>query len=447
VIARHGLLLGALIGGAVLALAVIPQPGHTLIVAPDVPAVAPASPASPPPAVPVVDAIPEPPPVPAAASQRRQIKIGRGDTLLGLMVGAGINRTEAVQALDALRPLFDPRKLAINQQVVLELAPATADGPRHLALLEVHPDPAHIFGVVPAGHGGGFVPRREEKALTLELVAVGLTIHTSLFEAGVAAGVPMPVLLSVIATYSYLIDFQRDFQDGDRLELLYERRVTDAGAVAGIGAVRFARLRLGERDLAVYRFQSRDGRIDGYNRQGESVRKALMRTPIDGARLTSGFGMRNHPILGYSKMHRGVDFAAPTGTPVYAAGFGVLEEADRHGSFGNYVRIRHNPELATAYAHLSRFAPGVHRGQRVEQGQVIAYVGTTGRSTGPHLHYEVLRRGDQVNPMSIDLPVSTKLQGRELEAFRAAMAEADRAFAAGQRPVAVVAGTGPPPGR
>ncbi|HYH22542.1 MAG TPA: M23 family metallopeptidase, partial [Azospirillum sp.] len=165
-----------------------------------------------------------------------------------------------------------------------------------------------------------------------------------------------------------------------------------------------------------------------YNRDGESIRRALLRTPIDGAKLTSGFGMRHHPILGYSKMHKGMDFGAPTGTPIYAAGNGVVEQAGGNGAYGNYVRIRHNTEVSTAYAHLSRFAKGLKRGARVEQGDVIGFVGSTGRSTGPHLHYEVLKAGHQVNPKAIDLPTGEKLAGRELQAFQQTVRNLDRAY-------------------
>ena len=366
------------------------------------------------------------------------LTVGRGDTLVGLLVGAGVNRAETIDAIETLRPVFDPRKLKIAQSVSLELvAPESGrDGPKRLAGLHFRPDPAHVVGIA-RNPSGGFTAQREDVALSHRLVSVSATIRNSLFEAGSEAGVPVAVMLAVITTYSHDVDFQRDFQSGDHFDVLYEQDVTDAGEVARDGAVLYARLTLSGRELPIYRFQRRDGRTDYYNRQGESVRKALLKTPVDGARITSRFGLRNHPILGYSRMHRGIDFGAPTGTPVYAAGNGILEEAGRHSGYGNYVRIRHNNDIETAYGHLSRFAKGVHRGMRVEQGEVIAYVGSTGMATGPHLHYEVLRHGDQVNPLSIDLPVGQKLDGRDLDAFRAVAAEADRAFADGLRTLAL----------
>jgi len=178
--------------------------------------------------------------------------------------------------------------------------------------------------------------------------------------------------------------------------------------------------------IEVYRFTPSDGRTDYFKPNGESIRRALLRTPIDGARISSGFGMRKHPILGYSRMHKGIDFAAPTGTPIFAAGDGVITQIGRNGGYGNYIRIRHNSRYSTAYAHISRFAKGIRKGSRVRQGQVIAYVGSTGRSTGPHLHYEVLVEGKQTNPRSIKLPTGQILEGEDLKAFQAAKTEIDR---------------------
>ncbi|MCH7814405.1 MAG: M23 family metallopeptidase, partial [Planctomycetes bacterium] len=166
-----------------------------------------------------------------------------------------------------------------------------------------------------------------------------------------------------------------------------------------------------------------------FDAKGRSARKALMRTPIDGARLSSVFGRRRHPILGYNKLHRGVDFAAPRGTPIYAAGNGVIVRAGRNGAYGKYVRIRHNARYATAYAHMSGFARGTRKGKRVTQGQVIGYVGTTGRSTGPHLHYEILAGGVRTNPMKLRMPSGRKLKGAELARFQQTRAGIERRYA------------------
>jgi len=180
----------------------------------------------------------------------------------------------------------------------------------------------------------------------------------------------------------------------------------------------------------LWRHKSADGRIDYYDEKGQSMRKALMRTPIDGARISSRFGRRRHPVLGYNKMHRGTDFAASRGTPIYAAGDGVVEKAGRKGGYGNYIRLRHNSSYKTAYAHLIRFARGVRAGKRVRQGQTIGYVGSTGRSTGPHLHYEVIREGRKINSQNMRLPSGRKLKGQDLETYQAARSQLAEQFAA-----------------
>ena len=229
----------------------------------------------------------------------------------------------------------------------------------------------------------------------------------------------------MIRAFSFDVDFQRELQPGDRFALLYETLHEHDGQLAKPGDLLYAELVLSGKPIGIYRFTPESGITDYFTADGRSVRKSLLRTPIDGARISSGYGMRRHPILGYSKMHRGVDFAAPTGTPIYAAGHGTVEKAARFGGYGKYVRIRHNGSYKTAYAHLSRYGRGIKAGARVKQGQVIGYVGSTGRSTGPHLHYEVISNGKQVNPRSIKLPAGERLKGADLKAFQEARERID----------------------
>jgi murein DD-endopeptidase MepM/ murein hydrolase activator NlpD len=181
--------------------------------------------------------------------------------------------------------------------------------------------------------------------------------------------------------------------------------------------------------MPVYRYTNSNGMIEFYNEKGESVQKALLRTPVNGARLSSGYGKRRHPILGYNKMHRGVDFAAKKGTTIRAAGDGVISKAGRNGAYGHYVSIRHNSEYSTAYAHLNNYKKGIRVGKRVKQGAVIGYVGSTGRSTGSHLHFEVIRDGKRINPLSVKLPSGTKLAGKELKTFMALVDSIKRHYA------------------
>lgn len=357
---------------------------------------------------------------------RHTLSIGRGDTLMDLLATANVPANDAHDAVAALREVYNPRRLQVGQHVTVLFEPRRG-GARKFVGFEFAPDPLRSVSIARKGDTG-FTSSQIEKPVTRKPVAAQGVIRSSLFEAGAQSGVPISVMMAFIQNFSYDVDFQRDLQPGDRFEVLYEKLVTADGKEAGEGELLYASLTLSGDDMPIYRFKTRDGRIDYYNGDGESIRRALLRTPIDGARITSGFGMRHHPILGFSKMHKGVDFAAPTGTPIYAAGRGTIEIAERSSSYGNYVRIRHNTEISTAYAHMSRFAKSIRRGGRVDQGDIIGYVGTTGRSTGPHLHYEVLKAGHQVNPRSVDLPTGEKLEGRELQAFQQTRRSIEKMF-------------------
>jgi murein DD-endopeptidase MepM/ murein hydrolase activator NlpD len=233
----------------------------------------------------------------------------------------------------------------------------------------------------------------------------------------------------MIRVLSYDVDFQRDVQAGDSFAVMLEQYVDKKGKVVREGDLLYAGMTLSGNPISLYRYVDGNGVPDYYNTKGESVKKALLKTPVNGAKLSSGYGNRKHPILGFNKMHKGVDFAAPTGTPIMAAGAGVIEQAGPNGAYGNYVRIRHSSGYSTAYAHMSRFAQGIRAGKRIDQGQIIGFVGSTGRSTGAHLHYEVLVNNDQINPLSIKVPTGTKLAGKELERFNTAMAQTKQTFA------------------
>jgi murein DD-endopeptidase MepM/ murein hydrolase activator NlpD len=359
---------------------------------------------------------------------RKVVEVGRGDTLLGLLVGAAVPRIDAHDAIEALRRVFDPRRLQVGQEIAL-LFQQEAGSDRRFMGLELEPDAERAVSVARV-EGEGYEAATIDKTLERRKTAASAVIDSSLFEAGASVGVPIPVMAAMIRAYSYDVDFQRDIQPGDEFQVMYERYFTDEGAAARDGDILYAALTLGGKQMELYRYKTRDGIVDYFNRRGESIRKALLRTPIDGARVSSKFGMRRHPILGFSKMHAGMDFAAPTGTPIYAAGNGVIEEIGPKSGYGKYVRVKHNQQIETAYAHLSKFGEGMRRGGQVQQGDVIGYVGTTGRSTGPHLHYEVLRGGRQINPMSIELPTGVALEGQELAAFKHHVEETDQQFVA-----------------
>ena len=262
-----------------------------------------------------------------------------------------------------------------------------------------------------------FVYEISEIELLEERIFVSGEIKTSLYAAMKQAGLSELVINEIIRIYSFDVDFQRDIYEGDYFEALFTRRKNDQGKTVRIDDPEYLVLSSRGTPL-IYYLYSNDEFSEYFDENGKGMTKSLMKTPINGARLSSNYGMRKHPILGYDKMHKGVDFAAPTGTPIFAAGNGVVEFAGRNGGYGNYIRIRHDSTYKTAYAHLNGFKKGVYGGVRVKQGDIIGFVGSTGRSTGPHLHYEIIVNGKKVNPATMKLPSGRKLNDQQLEEFK-----------------------------
>ena len=354
------------------------------------------------------------------------VKINKGDTLNQIFSTFDIPRNIAIEAVESLKGIFSPRDFRVGQQITLLFRPSN-EGTREFRGYRFAADPLREVIVLDTKGTGEFdatVVTKELKTVTMAKQGV---ITNSLIGAGNRAGVPRSILAEMIRVYSFSIDFQRDIHEGDKFEVLYQAKVDKDGNVHGTGDMLYAKLVLDDKEEAIYRFES-GGVSDYYKADGSSIRRGLIRTPIDGARMSSGFGFRRHPILGYSKMHKGVDFAAPTGTPIYAAGDGVLGKVGWVNGYGNYIKIRHNNSLSTAYGHMSRFAKGMRAGVRVKQGQVIGYVGTTGRSTGPHLHYEVHINGVQVNPIGVKVPTANKLAGAELNRFKGTVGQKNTQF-------------------
>lgn len=355
----------------------------------------------------------------------KKVAVSPGDTLMQLLTDAGAEPSDSQAAITALHAKFNPRKLKVGQEITLTFERNDADSYR---LFEMSLSPSVEREVnVTRVESGSFRANEVIREFNIDHARVGGTIDDSLYNAGIAAGLNNALLSEFIRIFSYDVDFQREVQPGDRFELFFERHHDDAGKTMKTGRIAVASMTLSGRELRYYFYQPSDGGdADYFTPAGSSVRKALLRTPIDGARLTSGFGVRRHPILGYSLMHKGVDFGAQTGTPIQAAGDGVVEMAGWNGSYGQYVRIKHGNGYATAYAHMSRI--GVKNGQRVRQGQVIGAVGSTGRSTGPHLHYEVMQNGKQINPTGVRFPSGRKLEGKEFDRFRRISAGLDQEF-------------------
>tara|TARA_B100000941_G_scaffold284465_1_gene255258 strand:- start:4233 stop:5576 length:1344 start_codon:yes stop_codon:yes gene_type:complete len=253
------------------------------------------------------------------------------------------------------------------------------------------------------------------KLLKKEVLAKNL-IKNNLYSSAVKAGIEPNIIIEFARIYGFEIDFQRDIRKDDEFRIFYERFIDERGVVRDTGKILYASMTVNNKEINLYNFKAED-EIGYYDIGGKSIVKSLMKTPINGARLSSSFGMRKHPILGFSKMHTGTDFAAPTGTPIMASGSGTVTRARWCGGGGNCVKIRHNSTYETVYAHMKNFAKGIKEGKKVTQGQIIGYVGSTGMSTGPHLHYEVIVNKKKVNSQKLKLPSGKILKGEDRKKF------------------------------
>jgi murein DD-endopeptidase MepM/ murein hydrolase activator NlpD len=244
--------------------------------------------------------------------------------------------------------------------------------------------------------------------LEKEEIVLSNTIRNNLYSSAVEVGIEPNIIVDFANIFGFEVDFQRDIRSGDRFEVYYERYVDEDNIVRNTGKIIYASMFVNNKELSLYNFKY-NNKEGYYDVDGKSVIKTLMKTPINGARLSSSFGLRKHPILGYNKLHQGTDFAAPKGTPIMASGSGMITKAQKYKGYGNYVSIKHNSTYVTAYGHMSKYGRGIKKGVRVNQGQIIGYVGSTGMSTGPHLHYEVIKNGKRINSQRLKLPTGKVL--------------------------------------
>ncbi len=256
-----------------------------------------------------------------------------------------------------------------------------------------------------------------EKNLTKLLIFKEGVIENSLYNTAIKLGIKPNTIIEFARLYGFQVDFQRDIWKGDSFQIIYEQFENEDGSLIENGDIIFSNLNTQGNDLNLYKFELGKNEIDYFDENGKSMKKTLMKTPINGARLSSPFGKRKHPILGFTKMHTGTDFAAPTGTPIMASGDGIVTRAQWCGGGGNCVKIKHNSVYQTIYAHMSKFGRGIKKGVRVKQGQIIGYVGSTGLSTGPHLHYEVIENGRKINSQKLKLPSGRTLKGKMRNKF------------------------------
>jgi murein DD-endopeptidase MepM/ murein hydrolase activator NlpD len=373
--------------------------------------------------------------------QEQTLEVAHGESLALVLARADIPWSEINQAVDAVSNVFNPRRMRPGQAIEVFYEPR--DEAPHLTGLAFRADPGSAV-TVSLSADGVFHAREIQTPWQVETAHVVAKISGSLYQSAIDAGATDQLVGDISNVFSYDIDFQRDVFPGDTFELVFDRYFDEEGRTIKANDLRFISLNTRRGPRSYYFFKA-PGEATGswYDETGKSARKFLMKTPIDGARLSSTFGMRMHPILGYSRMHKGVDFAARPGTPIRAAGDGVIVRASWLGTYGNYVRIKHGNSYDTAYAHMSGFASGVRPGAHVAQGQIIGYVGTTGNSTGPHLHYEVLHFDDQVNPMKLTFATGRNLDGKTLAAFKSERGRID-ALRFGQANAPLVASAAAP---
>jgi murein DD-endopeptidase MepM/ murein hydrolase activator NlpD len=359
--------------------------------------------------------------------------VNKNEALVEALRRAGVRAEDRNAAAYAFGKHYNLRRLLPGQELALTIAEPNRTLFQMVAAGHA-PDDAYLMALefrigvekrlsLKRRPDGGFDAEASAVALMPRVAAVSGRIEGSLYLAAKRAGAPDPIIGELANIFAYDVDFQREIIDGDEFEAIYEMLYDEDGEFVGTGDILYGRLswRNRARQKGYYRFASTEGgRAEYFDASGESARRLLMKTPIDGARLSSGFGSRRHPILGYMKAHQGVDFAAPRGTPIKAAGSGVVERAGPWSTYGNYIRIRHANGYKTAYAHLNSIRKGIRPGKRVDQGDIIGYVGTTGRSTGPHLHYEVHLNNKPVNPQNLKIATGVTLRGAELSRFKSA---------------------------
>jgi len=339
-------------------------------------------------------------------------KIKSGETFDKILSGYSIEKEEIIAIKKSLLKKFNINKLNTNQKIQIVLD-KTNNKIKEFIFQISNTEKIYLSKNI-----GDL--KFNEKTITIKLdkkiIYKENVILQSLYKAATDQNIPPNTINEFARVYGFQVDFQRDIRKEDKFQIMYEVFIDENNKIIETGEILFANLKLSGQDNSLYYFDKEN--FEGhYDKNGKSVQKALMKTPINGARLSSSFGMRKHPIDGFNKMHRGTDFAAPKGTPIMASGNGIIKKAGWCGGGGNCVKIRHNSTYQTVYAHMSKFARGIKKGVRVRQGQTIGYVGSTGKSTGPHLHYEVIVNGKKVNSQKLKLPSGKILKGKNRELF------------------------------
>jgi murein DD-endopeptidase MepM/ murein hydrolase activator NlpD len=343
-----------------------------------------------------------------------ELKVRNGDSIQRILYDQKISPSEVNNVLNALRREYNVGTLRNDQKVYL-IVKREKNG-NFVSRLTVNIDnitSVHVF----LNKDNVYETKRVTKILTKKNHLVETTIDRGIYRTAKQSGIENSIVAQFARLYGFEIDFQRDLKKNDRIKIFYERYLDDDGVSQRTGNIIYSEITNVERNIVLYRYEYPNGSIAYFTPEGKSIEKSLMRTPINGAKLSSRYGFRIHPILGYNQMHQGTDFAAPIGTPVMASGAGTVEYSGWKGGYGKFISIRHSPVYQTNYAHLQDYAKGMRRGTKVQQGQVIGYLGSTGSSTGPHLHYEVVVNGRKENSQTLKLPSAAPLEGNNKNFF------------------------------
>jgi len=346
---------------------------------------------------------------------KKIIKVVAGDSLQKILLKEKISKEEVNKIYQKTKGIINLTKIRQGQTTTIVFR--TKQNKPSISRITFQVDELSTAYIYYSNKTDDYEVRLNQKNLEkVNFLAKGVIVN-SLFASAQKINVDAEVIVEFARIFGFEIDFQRDIRKNDEFQIFYERFEDDEGENFKNGNVLFAYLKNSGREIKLYRYKDSKNNIGYFTPDGKSIEKALMKTPINGARLSSGYGMRKHPILGYNKLHQGIDFAARRGTPVMASGSGTVERASWFGAYGKYIRIRHNSTYKTAYAHLSKFGRNIKAGRKVRQGQIIGYVGSTGRSTGPHLHYEVLVNNKRINSQRLKLPSVKKLKKNEMKNF------------------------------
>ncbi len=343
------------------------------------------------------------------ALNKNEVKVLKGDTFFSILKNYNFSDKKIFQIINKIEDYYDLKKLKINDKILVY---NDIDNKIKRIVLNINFSNQLVIDI-----DNEIVIKEKKLEKNSYQTSFEFQIFSSLYADGMKNKVPEDILIKLIKLFSFDLDFQRDIRKDTIVSVSFEfNQIKDSSKIE-YKDINYALIKIDNKKLEYFKFITEDGFVDYFNREGKNVKKSILKTPLDGARLSSNFGMRKHPISGYNKMHKGVDFAAPKGTPVYAGGNGVIEYVGKNGGYGKYIRIRHNNEYKTAYAHLSSYNKGIKKGIRVNQGEIIGFVGSTGNSTGPHLHYEILYQNKHINPLKLKLPSGKILEGDELKRF------------------------------